>query len=228
MSSEQLADEKPDTENALNSTPKEEVEKNKQQEPEVKAPVNKLVVYKNGDFAYGELDDQNLRHGFVRYQSRRGPHVMGFFQQGQREGECRVDYTPSSVYAGGYHFDSKNGIGIYRMNNDTLIGSFKCGQLWGYGRYFAEKSYYEGFFSDSKFDGYGIEIMANSDCYIGEFKRGRKEGLGIYLFNKGGYYYGFFKGGEKHEMGVQYNPNYACYYLGQFSNDMRNGRGMQM
>lgn len=194
----------------------------------VPSTAKKLVVYRNGDFAFGDLDRENRRQGFVRYQSSRGPHLMGNFEKNEREGQFRVDFDPVTVYAGGYHTDAKDGVGIFRMEKEELIGKFEKGHLNGYGRYFTENSYYEGFFVDSKMDGYGIEILSNSDCYIGEFKRGRKEGLGFYLYNKGGYYYGFFKNGEKHEMGVQYLANYDCYYIGQFNEDMRSGRGMQM
>lgn len=77
-------------------------------------------------------------------------------------------------------------------------------------------------------DGYGIEIMSNSDVYLGEYVKGRKEGLGFYLFEKGGYYYGFFKNNEKTEMGALYYSNYNSYYLGEFKLDERNGRGMHM
>lgn len=188
----------------------------------------KLIVYQNGDFAYGEMDEKLQRQGFVQYQSLKGPHLMGFFDSNARQGECRVDFDRSIVYTGNYKGNVKDGIGVYFQEEQILIGNFKDGLLNGYGRYFANKSYYEGFFQDSKMHGYGIEIMPNSDCYFGEFKRGKKEGLGFYLFGKGGYYYGFFKAGEKTEMGVLYDANYACYYIGQFKDDMRNGRGMQM
>lgn len=206
----------------------EPAEEEKPQPTQMPSVSKKLVIYRSGDFAYGDLDADNRRHGFIRYQCARGPHMMGNFEKNEREGQFRVDFDRETVYVGGYHTDIKDGVGVYRMENEVLVGQFGRGHLNGYGRYFAEKSYYEGFFADSKMDGYGIEIMANSDCYIGEFKRGRKEGLGFYLYNKGGYYYGFFKNGEKHEMGVQYNSNYDCYYIGEFNTDMRNGRGMQM
>lgn len=39
----------------------------------------KLVVYKNGDFAIGEFDDENKRQGVVVYQSTKGT-VSSLFQ----------------------------------------------------------------------------------------------------------------------------------------------------
>lgn len=87
---------------------------------------------------------------------------------------------------------------------------------------------YEGFFTDSKKDGYGIEIQPNSDCYFGEFKVNKKEGLGLYLFAKGGYYYGFFKNNEKSGMGVLYTKYNHSYYFGTFENDKKSGKGTEV
>lgn len=189
----------------------------------------KLVIYKNGDFAYGSFNTKLKRDGFVQYQSQQGPHVVGMFEENARSGTNFIDFGELEArFQGSYKKDQKNGPGVVESEQDTLVGNFKNGLLNGYGRYSGPQGFYEGFWTDGRFDGYGVELMANSDCYIGEFKKGRKEGLGFYLFAKGGYYYGFFKANEKSEMGVLYNANYLCYYLGEFKNDERNGRGMQI
>ena len=88
--------------------------------------------------------------------------------------------------------------------------------------------YYEGYFTEGKKDGYGLEVQPNSDCYFGEFKKEKKEGIGLYLFAKGGYYYGFFKNNEKSDMGVLYSKFNYAYYFGEFVNDKKTGRGIEV
>ena len=188
----------------------------------------KLIVYQNGDFAFGDISTDLKRQGYVEYQSIRGPQVVGQFHTNDRNGEVQINFDESSLFTGFYKKDSKNGFGFFKSETECFQGNFVDGQLSGYGRYWSDQTFYEGFWSEGKMSGYGVEIMSNSDCCLGEYNKGKKDGLGFYLFAKGGYYYGFFKNNEKTEMGALYNVDYNCYYLGEFRNDLRNGRGMQM
>lgn len=188
----------------------------------------RLIVYRSGDFAYGDINIHLEREGYVQYQSQKGPQIRGAFYRNEREGECIIDFADDSIFTGYYSRDQKNGFGEFSSDKECFQGYFMGGALDGYGRYFSKTNYYEGFWENGKMDGYGIEIMSNSDAYLGEYRKGKKEGLGFYLFAKGGYYYGFFKNNEKTEMGVLYNTNYNCYYIGEWKNDHRNGRGRQI
>jgi hypothetical protein len=91
-----------------------------------------------------------------------------------------------------------------------------------------EGHFYEGFFKNSLKDGYGLEVLSNSDCYFGEFYKDRKEGIGLYLFAKGGYYYGFFKNNEKHDYGILYSKVSHAFYFGEFRGDRKHGRGIEV
>ena len=188
----------------------------------------KLVVYYGGDFAYGEMTEDFKRNGYVNYQSITGPRVAGYFEDNDRHGKVNIDFDEACLFTGYYNKDLKNGFGQFKSETEGFQGNFVDGHLSGYGRYWTSQNFYEGFWSEGRMHGYGVEIMSNSDCYLGEYVRGKKEGLGFYLYAKGGYYYGFFKNSEKTEMGAQYNTNHKCYYLGEFKNDARDGRGMQM
>ena len=77
-------------------------------------------------------------------------------------------------------------------------------------------------------EGYGMEVLSNSDVYFGEFYRDRKEGIGLYLFAKGGYYYGFFKNNEKYDYGVLYSKVSHAFYFGEFRGDKKHGRGIEV
>src|SRR3990167_571273 len=185
----------------------------------------KLVIYKNGDFAYGQFNSKLQRDGFVQYQSVDGPHVVGMFEENVRNGTSFIDFgAVEARFQGSYRKDRKNGPGSIQSEEETLVGNFRYGLLHGYGRYSGPQGFYEGFWTDVKFDGYGVELMANSDCYIGEFKKGKKEGLGFYLFAKGGYYYGFYKNEKRSGVGIMEYGNGAIY-IGEWVNNLRQGKG---
>lgn len=85
-------------------------------------------------------------------------------------------------------------------------------------------SYYEGYVSDRKANGFGTHFMSNGDKYIGEWKDNQKHGRGFIHYSDGGYYYGdiFYNQAEGH--GESYYIN-GDYYCGEYKNGSYNGFG---
>lgn len=187
----------------------------------------KLIIYKNGDFAKGTFNQNNEREGKVVYYNTKGFRLEGSFKNNKRQGPANIKFSKGE-FKGSYKEDKKDGLGIFDGENETYTGEFKDGYYDGYGRYIDTDGWiYEGYWKEGKKDGFGVEILPGSDLYIGEFKRDKKDGLGLYLFAQGGFYYGIFRKGEKSQMGVLYTQNQKSYYFGEFINDKKSGRGYE-
>ena len=65
----------------------------------------------------------------------------------------------------------------------------------------------------------------DKDIYYGEFKNGKREGYGKYIWENGEYYIGQWLNDKKHGKGILYNTNRNIKYDGDFVNDKFEGYG---
>lgn len=92
-------------------------------------------------------------------------------------------------------------IEINKTNEGTkgkkiLSGTFKEGELWGYGMcWWNNGQYYEGCWKRGVPHGWGKMIFPNGELYEGRWRNGKRSGKGIYKW-KTGKYVGRFKDGH--------------------------------
>ena len=111
------------------------------------------------------------------------------------------------VYEGPLLNDKKNGNGIIKTKNNTLI--------------------YEGEFKDDLYDGEGLLFLDQSLIYSGSFKNGKKNGKGLLFSNENKYRYdGEWKDDLKNGEGTETNPD-GSSFVGQFLNNKKNGKGKE-
>ena len=65
----------------------------------------------------------------------------------------------------------------------------------------------------------------NEIIYEGDLINGKCDGNGKYVFKTGDFYIGQFKNGLREGKGTQYYKNEKIQYKGNWKNDMRNGSG---
>ena len=66
----------------------------------------------------------------------------------------------------------------------------------------------------------------NKIIYEGDLVDGKCEGKGKYIFENGDYYIGNFSNGVREGLGNQYYKNNELQYEGKWKSDMRNGHGL--
>jgi hypothetical protein len=108
-------------------------------------PRERLVIYKNGDFAKGYFNPEtNEREGRVIYYNTKGFKLEADFHENKRQGKASLKLH-NSEFVGNYTDDSKNGFGHYKSEIEHYIGEFKNGYYEGYGRYIDQDGWnYEG------------------------------------------------------------------------------------
>ena len=67
--------------------------------------------------------------------------------------------------------------------------------------------------------------MMRKRIYEGDFFKNKIEGNGKYIYKSGYYYIGQFKNGERNGKGIQYYPNGNIRYEGDFVDDLYDGNG---
>lgn len=116
-------------------------------------------------------------------------------------GKASFTFPDGKVYEGDFENDLPNGVGCMTFpNGDTYDGHWKNGKMEGHGTYrFFDlrrdrfNGYYEGFFSDSQFDGWGKREYANKAKYCGRWQHGKKTGEGQLLFATGDSFSGIWE-----------------------------------
>jgi hypothetical protein len=129
-------------------------------------------------------------------------------------------------YLGQYKKGYKHGKGIrVSSEGNKFIGEYKKAE-WVYGSYkYSTGSEYIGEFKDGEFHGNGIYKSADRYIYEGEFKKGNFHGKGKKVNFDESIYEGEFEKDQYNGTGKLTSPNKKSYYLGEWKDNKRNGKG---
>mmetsp|Transcript_19976 Transcript_19976/g.37299 ORF Transcript_19976/g.37299 Transcript_19976/m.37299 type:complete len:311 (-) Transcript_19976:580-1512(-) len=127
-----------------------------------------------GEFE-GDLNEENLPHGFGVMKYTDGRIYSGHWKNGRWHGNGRATFSNGDVFEGTYYEDQRHGQGVYR---------------WVDGREFRG-----GFLNDQR-SGHGVYTWPDGAVYDGEFVNGLREGHGKYTFHDGSVYEGGWKQGK--------------------------------
>ncbi|KAG8340401.1 putative MORN repeat [Trypanosoma vivax] len=146
----------------------------------------------------------------------------------QNAAACAVPLTTVRRYVGGLdadgHFDGRGTL-ISAMGF-FYEGTFVSGCMEGHGRIvWNSGATYEGFFRGGAPNGYGTLIQANNDKYVGEVRNSVRHGVGE-LTTAHGVYTGTWCNGKREGSGRQTYADSGSFYEGQWSENMRHGRGL--
>jgi len=111
-----------------------------------------------GEFE-GDLNEENLPHGFGVMKYTDGRIYSGHWKNGRWHGNGRATFSNGDVFEGTYYEDQRHGQGVYR---------------WVDGREFRG-----GFLNDQR-SGHGVYTWPDGAVYDGEFVNGLREGHGKY------------------------------------------------
>ncbi|KEG07433.1 putative phosphatidylinositol-4-phosphate 5-kinase-like protein [Trypanosoma grayi] len=113
-------------------------------------------------------------------------------------------------------------------SGSKYIGSFRDGQMNGYGKYyyFPSGDIYEGDWEADMKHGHGTYTYACGDKYIGEWYMGRKHYRGTYLFANGDKYAGFWKKDKIDGYGIFAIQSSGNRYEGFWKEAYRHGHGV--
>lgn len=140
-------------------------------------------------------------------------------------------YPDGKTYEGDFVEDLPDGVGLMTYANcDTYDGHWVAGKMQGHGTYrFYDynrdrlNGFYEGFFVNSQFNGWGKREYQNKAIYCGNWAEGKRSGEGQILFATGESYSGLWKDDILPE-GVAHFPD-GSFYSGHFSNYHFSGFG---
>ncbi|MDD4576672.1 MAG: hypothetical protein PHI36_09615, partial [Bacteroidales bacterium] len=112
------------------------------------------------------------------------------------------------------------------QGNLVYVGQWDKGLYVGNGRLSnMDGTFYEGSFLDGKFHGEGNLFDKEGYLfYSGAFEKGEKNGIGRFFYKDGATYYGEIRNGVLKGKGT-YNDTKGGRYEGEFSNNLKNGKG---
>lgn len=132
------------------------------------------------------------------------------------------------VYEGDFVEGYENFMGnLYdAQGNLVYVGQWDKGLYVGNGRLSnMDGTFYEGRFLDGKFHGEGNLFDKEGYLfYSGAFEKGEKNGIGRFFYKDGATYYGEIRNGVLKGKGT-YNDTKGGRYEGEFSNNLKNGKG---
>ena len=110
----------------------------------------------------------------------------------------------------------KNNYENKSISNEYIYqGEIKDDEINGFGRLWNENISYSGYFKNNVFEGKGILINISNEkeekyfvkYYDGDFVNGKKSGYGKEIYNNDEYYIGEFSNNLRHGKGILYNEN---------------------
>ncbi|MDA9773446.1 caspase family protein [Saprospiraceae bacterium] len=128
-----------------------------------------------------------------------------------------------SVSASCIDGNCKDGKGSFQFKDGSIYqGSFSKSTFQGYGvMNYSNKNVYKGYWKNHKRSGKGTLTLANGDVYVGQFKENVFWGKGKYTYVDGIFYDGEWVNHLAHGKGVyRYGPNEkyeGSFFKGQFS-----------
>lgn len=130
-----------------------------------------------------------------------GDTYIGYFVDGDREGEGVYTWTDGSRYGGNWHLNKRHGKGTMQFSNGaTYEGEWRNGERYGVGTYISPTGVkYQGDWKNNKREGHGISENSRGDIYKGEWWNDEYHGKGIIFYKGGDSFEGTFSFGEKRE-----------------------------
>ena len=185
------------------------------------------LIYKNGSKIIGNFY-KNEPYGWNTYINEEGILYIGLFKNGHLNGKgIRFQKNNNLLYKGDFINNLREGEGIEKGNGGKYEGNYEKDKRSGKGKiYFDSGDYYEGDFSDNKFNGNGHFIWKkNGHEYIGEYLNGIIHGNGLYKWNKNQYYKGQYINGVKEGNGeIKYSDGKK--FICTFKNGKPDGIGI--
>ena len=142
-----------------------------------------------------------------------------------KEGLGLQIWNKDTFFFGNYKDNKISGIGKFISGKTKFKGEFKENVANGFGIYITNKLTYEGYWSSDLQSNFGIEKWNDGSIYRGQYYNGKKNGIGTYIFGDGNKYEGEFINNSFQGYGIYYYNENNKYYLGQWSNNEKNGYG---
>lgn len=187
----------------------------------------KLIELSTSSVYQGEWDPvSHLQNGFGIQTYEDGSAYVGYFSQGQRQGQGWLQFLDGSYYEGEFKNDEFDGKGNLKLiEGRTISGKFVKGYLEGEGKEVWDNgTVYEGNFVKSRKHGSGYLVVPNYSTYKGEFEKDRFHGTGKLTMENQTTYEGQWEKGKMHGKGTFNWPN-GKVYVGNYVNDKKHGQG---
>ena len=222
-------------------------------------------------------EERNNSHQFLSKEYSTIPSSEYILDLSREELDVNLAPEDTCLYLGTKFRNKKDGLGLEHFNdtNSNYFGIFKNGKrvqvgkfvmknenkdyyykgqikgiyASGYGWFYDSKNLnsYEGQWTNSMKNGYGLEICKDNSAYVGTFYNGKKNGIGYYRWLDGSSYEGEWRNNKLHGCGIFKFKDGSIYvgewkdnrmhgigqfssgiktYIGYFNRDVRNGFGM--
>jgi hypothetical protein len=207
------------------------------------------LVYNDHSYYKGNLNSNNLKHGYGILIRPKHSIYEGFFVDDKLEGKGLLYNMNGYAYSGMFSNGMFNGDGmlasidgyLYKGNwknnyqcgfgkekykdGSSFCGYFINGKKNGHGKYFWKNGdFYEGNFFNDEITGYGIMKRKNGNIYCGDLIKQKMEGVGIFMWTDKKRYIGNYKNDEKEGFGIYYM--YDKRYEGFFKEGKHHGKGV--
>lgn len=203
----------------------------------------KFVSHVNSLVSAKLLDEKGFAHGKNRVVTKEGDEYDGLWRHGKRWGEGRQVFSNGDIYEGTFENDVPSGEGTYKFfNGNKYEGAWVNGVQHGSGEFvWASGKSYRGDWVEGKQHGNGVlsgvGVGGTLTKYEGMFVDGTESGKGT-LWTKpaanmeadweeaycGQWLLGSFHGLGRFRTGED-KPGEAYFYIGQFKNGIRDGKG---
>jgi hypothetical protein len=147
-------------------------------------------------------------HGIHVYDER--AIYRGEMKAGVPDGYGMIEFDPVGSYRGEVSNGAQHGFGMeYKGAQESYEGQFQEGKRHGRGKLTTATFEYVGSFKDGELFGYGIMQMTlqnrTYDIHKGQFERGKANGPGIRYYGNGERHEGLFRDDMAHDLGVRFN-----------------------
>ncbi|OMJ73566.1 hypothetical protein SteCoe_27731 [Stentor coeruleus] len=174
---------------------------------------------------YSGMWKDNKKHGFGVGYYENGVYKGQWFEN-HHHGQGVYIWKNGDIYEGYWKFDDKSGKGKFIKKDLGVIleGYWKDDKMYGKGQKIDKNGRYEGDFIDSQEHGRGKFYYNTGEKYKGSWDKGQKSGLGFFQYsNHHIEYYGYWTNDMRNGQGVQYYED--AKYVGNFKNNLRHGNG---
>lgn len=136
-------------------------------------------------------------------------------------------FKPPAIRTARYTFSSKQGF----FKDAMFLGRWLDGKLHGHGKVeWPDGKLYVGQFNSNTLCGHGKMEIPSSGTYEGQWKDNYQNGFGIMKYTNGDIYEGYFKDGVPHGHGIKKQGDFTCssatIYTGEWQNGVKHGYGV--
>lgn len=206
--------------------------------------------FANGEIIEGFFENGKI-HGVGTHTLPNGNYYIGNFKEGNYDGYGIYSWkSEGMIYYGTWQKGLQNGYGYQLKNSKTVVaGYYTNGKLTrdmlsydyanniyknncagdcanGFGQFnYNDKSWYYGFFQNSKPHYLGMYKNNDGDLYMGEFIANKMEGIGMLVYKSSGEsYVGQFSNSNINGKGYKTDKNFVITQKGNWVNGvLRNG-----